>query len=421
MKKNSFIGVILIYSFLIIGCSPEENGSSPSKVSSNDIYVSQKSGSDESGKGTVNYPYKTITKALKEIVPETNILIEEGEYNEDIGEIFPLVFPKSVDLLKYGDGNGSVLINGFGLTDDEKLVLLILNGKNRINGIDFSSFNNIAILSKSGKNTLNSIRLVNNKNGLGVLNDSKIILKDSFIENNSHTGIELSNNSILKLINSRISKSNIGVYVSDDAIIDSPINSEIIKNSQCDFFTNGSQNLKLQGISWDSDVFDFNIKTDCINGNNIVNIGEGTISYQPISNNLLFSNIKKEILILSPKFSETIYTTEPTIKYTNTQNSKHVMVTLWRNLPRVNDGEIINSKDIIWYWHTGMNNSPVGRVSYKDGAKPINGNLNESIDTLASPIPLEYGRAYYLAIWEWDDYGIDVISSSSISYFIVAP
>ena len=421
MKNFSFIGIILIFTFVLVGCWEDASDSSPRKISSNDIYVSQKKGKDILGYGTSKFPYKTISYALSKITSGSTIFTEAGEYTEDSGEKFPLILPRNIGLVKYGEDNESVTIEGFGSTDNGKEVLLILNGDNRINGVKFSSLDNIDILSKSGKNTLNNITLSNNENGLGILNDSKVTLIDSSIENNSYIGVELSNSSRLELVNSKISKSNIGIYISDDATIENSVNSKIIENSQCDFFTNGSQNLKLQGLSWDSDVFDFNIKTDCSNGNNIVNIGEGTISYQPIPNNLLFSNIEKEILILSPKFSETIHTTEPTIKYTNTQNSRHIMVTIWTKLPKVNEGKIVNSKDIIWYWHTGMNNSPVGRIKYEDGAIPIDGDLNTPIEKLTSPKPLEHGRSYYLAVWEWDDNGIEVISSSSISYFIVAP
>ena len=40
---------------------------------------------------------------------------------------------------------------------------------------------------------------------------------------------------------------------------------------------------------------------------------------------------------------------------------------------------------------------------------------------LITPDPLEHGRAYYFAIWEWNESGIDIIGSSNISYFIVSP
>lgn len=451
-KKSIKYGFLVI---LMLGCS--DSNESPEKISSNDIYVSQadlnNSTLTEIDNNESNFerddihfvdsnnstsfthednisttigirsnPFNSITDALSNI-KNTNITlyIDGGEYTQENGEIFPINIPKGIKLLKSDKNDKNITIEGFGLTEDGKKTAIVLNGDTTLQNISISSLDNIGILSLGGENVLNTVTLSNNKNALGLLNDSKIVLENTLIKDNSHIGIELSNNSSLKLVNSTITESNIGLYVSDNAMIDSTLeNSKVIKNEQCDLFSNGSQNLKLQHLEWDDSVFDFNIQDDCINGENIVSVGTGMISYQPIPNSLLFPNIENEILILSPEFEEVISTTEPTITYTNTQNSKYIMVTLWSKLPIVVNNEIKNPKDILWYWHSGMNNSPIGRIDYNQGAKAIDGNLNMPMGELIRPSPLEEGRAYYLAIWEWDTEGINIVSSSSISYFMVS-
>lgn len=413
--------LILSLGFLFLGCGASDNSSVMQKTS-NEIYVSQKNGNDTSGNGKENKPFKTITKAITEVNGSTTILISGGNYTEESGETFPLDIPKNINLFLSDENNKSVEIKGFGSTEDNKEVTLLLRGNNDLNGLSISSLDNIGILSTSGKNTLISVKLVNNQTALGVLNSSNITLLNSTIENNSYSGIELSNKASAKLVNTSIMNSNIGINISGDSKIDkNSENSKIIENKQCDFFTNGNQNMQLQGIEWDNEVFDFSIEKDCSDGNNIVNIGDGTISYQPIPNNLLFTDIENEISILSPIFAETISTTTPILRYTNIRVGKYIMVTLWKKLPIVKDGVIANSEDIVWYWNSTMKNSPIGRIDYNKGANPINGELNPSSPSTTIPNPLEKGRAYYFAIWEWDSKGINIVSSSSVSYFIVRP
>ena len=417
--------LILALIILFLGCGGGDNASIFQKTS-NQIYVSEEIGNDISGNGHINKPFKTITKAINNtkigLNDTTTILISGGNYTEENGEEFPLDIPKNINLFLSDENNKSAEIKGFGNTENNQEVTLLLRGNNNLNGLIISSLNNIGILSTRGKNKLISVKLINNQTALGILNSSNIILLDSTIENNSYSGIELSGKASVKLVNTSIINSNIGINISENAKIDkNSENSKIIENKQCDFFTSGNENIELQGIQWDNEVFDFSIEKDCSDGNNIVNIGDATISYQPIPNNLLFTNIENEISILSPTFSESISTTTPLLRYTNIRVGKYIMVTLWKKLPMVKDGVIVNSEDIVWYWNSEMNNSPIGRIDYNKGANPINGNLNPSSPSTSIPKPLKKGRAYYFAIWEWDSKGINIISSSSISYFIVRP
>ena len=446
MKNFKYL-VFGIIGFLFIGCGGSSGSrgvsssySSPIRTSSNNIYVNQKTGVDTHSIGKI---YKTISYALKisqirdilgNVQIASSIYISGGKYTEENGELFPLILPKGVDFLTYNDNNFSVEIDGFGITENGIKTTLVLMGNNRINNIRVSSNSDTGILSMGGNTRLKFMTIRNNKNAITLLNDSNVTIRNSIIEDNSHSGIELSDNSIVKLINSEIKNSNIGIFVSDSAKIDeNSQNSEIINNKQCDFFTDGFNDIQLQGIEWDKNISDFNIETECINGNNIVNAGEGSISYQAIPNRdtlnvsgneelkQLFISANNRINIVSPKIEELISFTSPKIKYTNNLDSKYMMVTIWKNIPKVSNNKIINPKDIIWYWHTGMKmeNSSIGIIDYKDGKNPIDGKLDvEGKDELST---LKKGRSYYVAIWEWDsEEAIQIVSSSGVVMFHVS-
>lgn len=435
--KYLIFGIII---YLLIGCDDASARGestlyvSPTRTYIENIYVNKRTGFDgdrKLGYGNVTNPFKTISYALKNnFIEDTfgrkvtvpSIYIAGGNYTK---EIFPINLQKNINLFSYNDeSNLSVEIKNNNETT------IILNGDNRLSNLIVSSQKGTAILSKEGNNSLNFITIKNSKNGISVLNSSSLVIKNSIIKDNSHSGVELSNNSSIKLINSEINNSNIGIFISDNATIDiNSKNNKIKENRQCDFFTNGYNDIKLQGIEWDKNIFDFNIETSCIDGNNIVNVGEGVVSYQTLPNEenitvieQLFLNAKNRINIISPKFEEAISTVTPTIKYSNNLDNKYLMVTIFNKIPKVIDNEIINSNDIFWYWHTGMrmNNSSMGIIDYTDGQNLIDGEINNEkrIDVL----PLDKGRSYYLAIWEWDsENAIDIVSSSSVSIFYIYP
>jgi len=87
------------------------------------IYVSAATGSDTSGNGSLNSPFKTLTKAVAVLVAATSspngvtIFLGTGDYDAANGEKFPIVVPKSVTITgsNYGAGpKGGSFIDGFG-------------------------------------------------------------------------------------------------------------------------------------------------------------------------------------------------------------------------------------------------------------------------------------------------------------------
>ncbi len=88
------------------------------------IFVSATTGSDTSGNGSVNAPYKTLTKAVAVLVAAKSvssngvtISLGSGNYDAANGEKFPIVIPRSVSIsgTNYGAGPDSgSFIDGFG-------------------------------------------------------------------------------------------------------------------------------------------------------------------------------------------------------------------------------------------------------------------------------------------------------------------
>ncbi len=88
------------------------------------LYVDARTGSDSSGNGSLNKPYKTLTKAVavlaaaKSIAPNgVTIFLATGNYGTRNGEVFPIVIPRDVAITgsNYGrDLRSGTFINGVG-------------------------------------------------------------------------------------------------------------------------------------------------------------------------------------------------------------------------------------------------------------------------------------------------------------------
>ena len=458
--------IFLILLSLINGCggaAPDESQqtNNPSIISSNSLYVDISKGSN-SNSGKKDKPFKTVFYALSKAKSSQTIYVESGLYSENNGERFPLILNNN-KIFYASDTNKSIIIEGSGEFEGHE-VAIVLKGNNTLQGMTIKSNDNIGVLSQYGNSNIVSSWLTDNKVALAEHNNSRITLTNSKIIVNSARGVELIDSSILQLSSSIIENNNIGINIADNAkILSSSQNSKIINNEQCDLFSNSASNMYLQGIEWDENTSDFNIEKNCVNGNNIVKAdsAQGIIIFQhrmfvetnssnpnsstpgennssnpnsstPGENNssnqssdtfseiheLTFHNTKK-ISIIQPAYNQQIDMTNPTIQYKNTLKNKYIMVTIWKNKPNVLVNKIQNPQDIIWYWHTGMNNSNIGYVEYHKGSNPINGKIDTGAHKDIALKQLTSGRSYYLVIWEWDEKGRNIIASSITSIFHV--
>ena len=88
------------------------------------IYVSE-SGSDSTGTGSKQNPYRTITHGLSQAVMMQTVVVGSGEFNVSSGEVFPLEIPAGVILL--GRGSDSTHVIGPGGSHDEIGAVISLN------------------------------------------------------------------------------------------------------------------------------------------------------------------------------------------------------------------------------------------------------------------------------------------------------
>jgi len=82
----------------------------------------------------------------------------------------------------------------------------------------------------------------------------------------------------------------------------------------------------------------------------------------------------------------------------------------------ITGGNISNTDDLYWAWHSGMNSGKDGHVSYSDGVNVKNGNYV----TVSSPEPLITGNHYYWAVWAWNKTGTTIWYSSRPLEFMVS-
>jgi hypothetical protein len=92
-----------------------------------------------------------------------------------------------------------------------------------------------------------------------------------------------------------------------------------------------------------------------------------------------------------------------------------VSVAIFTNHVQISGGEITNSSDIVWQWHSGMEFEKINRIKYSEGKSVINGEI-----IYGNPAtPLIEGN-YYWAVWGWNNSGIRVLYSSRQREFYVS-
>jgi hypothetical protein len=92
-------------------------------------------------------------------------------------------------------------------------------------------------------------------------------------------------------------------------------------------------------------------------------------------------------------------------------------VAIFTNSIDVRDNEIKNTEDIIWQWHSGMENGKEGYVQYSDGRNVLHGTM-DTIDYQHPATPLDAGL-YYWAVWGWNQSGIRIwYSSRELKFYV---
>lgn len=423
-KKYSLIVPSICVFLLLCSCGSSDSGSIDSSAV---LYVDPVNGIDKPDSGTQIKPFKSITYTITSILilnsssVQFDIGLLSGTYDSLNGEVFPIRIPDGIsiggNIINEANGQAAVIRS----TDSETAI--IVGGNTRINSLIVESPNGIAIYEDSDNSSVSITNSIIRNSGTGVVlrKNSKSTLKNNEIHNNLNIGIEILDFSSPVLIRNNIHSNTVGILVDDNANpamnrITSSGGNFIQQNTSCDFRFIGVNNLNLIGNYWDADVLDFNISSVCADGANITNEGIGSIEYQfiPPENLPLFAGTDR-INLTSPSSGQILISNQPEFSWIG-KGSNLVMMAVWDQLPEISNGKINNISNIQWLWHSGLGTGLNGYVQYSDGVSIV----DNMISNTASPVPLELGRSYYWAVWEWTEDGQSLLSSSNISYFHVS-
>lgn len=107
-------------------------------------------------------------------------------------------------------------------------------------------------------------------------------------------------------------------------------------------------------------------------------------------------------------------TSTPTMRWDSVQ-TKLIVSAIFIHPIQPAKGKIENTNDIIWIWHSGLEDGKDGWVTFEEG-RSISGGV---IENLGQPIPLPASHQYYWGVWSWDESGIKVQYSSKQMTFYV--
>ncbi len=374
--------------------------------------------------------YRSITDCLKHIAMDTNLsldpfsyknvtmIIQEGVYSEeDTNETFPLVFPAGM-LVK---GEGSVIIKQKHKlpTDVLNLILevftadyfplFIVNNDTIVDSITIEPSNGIGILAENNTSSLlKNVSFINGLVGLKTTDNAKVTLINTNF-NNNELGIEASSNSKVVFKGISITENKIGIKTLQQSQLMFTDKNTITDNTFCGLYDkgNGSElvlsNQVFYEINWsygNPKIYDY-----CQNGVSVASDGYRNILFQKIPDDLvLFSNVPT-IKLFYPQHESYITTNKPYISWQPTPDNIVTKVIIFNSFPIVNNNQIINKEDVVWYWDSTSNPKLLGHVKYSDGK---------------SKGALIKGKGYYYVVLEMNKEQTKVTAASNVYYFTVS-
>lgn len=395
------------------------------------IYVNASLGSDVSGNGSPSAPYRTITHALNVAQENYTINVAAGTYDSSSGEVFPLYLKPNItingDVSNSSNASRQTLITGVGIYTSPTLggtysVAIICANDATISGFQITAINGVGIWCEGQSTTMTISKniIINSDYGIVVSGSAKPGIHDNVISQNNISGIETFSQSMPIIEDNTITNNAHGITINNSShpVIGTAVsagNNTIANNTNCDLNNATSNQISAIGNNWDDDPFLFTSASSCSNGSNIANTAGGVVLYQyiPSSDFPIFPN-SSVIDITLPTNGAVLGSNEPRFTWTATGN-KYVMLGLFSRPVILQNNSIQNNTDLIWVWHSGIGKGREGDVAFNDGLKVINGNLDGAV----TPTPLDRGRTYYLAIWAWDEEGLEITNSSKEFYFTV--
>lgn len=414
-KKGSIVLLPIIALLILSSCDEV----APHRLDT--IYVDSGKGND-GNTGRYDAPVRTVSRALSLTGDRNRIEIAPGLYSAETGEQFPLFVEENVILTGRSTQNSSVIIRGGGdyFVSEIATVLntaLLANGNNQIKDLNIQNqWGACIFLQGEGETTIRNNTLSESQYAVVASSSTSTSISNNLIINNTVSGIHSFGNARLYLRNNRIESNRVGLNIAGSSMADlgsdSAGNNSIKQNSDCDCYNGTDNTLQALGNSWDQDAEVLSLQTDCSGGNDLVSpSGNILFRYIPDQSLPLFPG-GDMISLLSPGVNSLQSTTTPGFSW-SVSGSPLAVTAVFRKPIIIKNGSIQNTSDIVWLWHSGIQGTIDGTVAFEEGIS--------SYDNPVLPEPLERGRLYYWAAWAWDSQGLNIIHSSPVSYFTVAP
>ena len=398
----------------------------PSTLGDDRVYYVNRNGDDPHNTFQV---YRSITEALKNIVADINyssmldnpfsykdvtLIIQEGIYGEESNETYPLIFPENMKI----KGEGNVIIKNLDyllLNIDKDVTtllhiifandyepLIILKNNVILDSVNLYAGDGIGVMIENNNSAiLKNSNIFKSEIGIKTKDNSKIVMMNSDIYDNV-IGIEVSDNSEANIKGVKIFNNQIGLKTLQSSKLQFADKNLIKENTLCGLYDKGIGNdlVLSDQIEWDVPyVYD-----DCQNGVSIASDKNRNIIFQFLPEYIkLFSNVP-EVGLIYPKHNSSITTTSPNIKWTPTPDNINTRVIIMNSLPIVNNNQIINIEDTVWYWDSASNPRKLGNVSYADGQ--FKGKLLN-------------GKGYYYVVLEMNKAQTKVTAASLVNFFTV--
>lgn len=448
-QRSSVTALAVALSLTANSCGIDDtSGGGPGDIAT--AFVDATTGDDSAigieGRLDEQIPFKSITRALTCITSEvceyaeadrnsvSEIRVAPGVYDEANGEVFPLIIPAGLivsgERTVVVDGEPlavtketAATINGTGVSDTLTTggigVAVALDESAQIRHFAVEATGGIAVWSQSSSGSQIARTIVQNSLfGIGLSGEGSATVAENVIRNNS-TGMELLGSVSPSVFGNRFSSNDVGVHVRQNAkpnLGDGLVigNNTIAGNTLCDLHQSSDESISAIGNTWDEDVFQFTESIDCSAGANLVDDGLGSVDYRyvPSQDVLLFPG-SIPITLTSPGFGDTLQTNTPTFRWAPVERSAVAAVVFDKPPVFDSDGRV-QSENIVWVWHSGLETAIQGNVTFADGVSIVGPDFDDD----GPPVPLGTG-SHYWAVWAWDSDGIRIDASSNVSYFLV--
>jgi parallel beta-helix repeat protein len=433
--KNSWATKLTIFFFAasFLSCcasaGPTEPGPtapSSSRSSIGVVWVDGRNGNDVIGSGTQLQPFKTLSHALSIAKSNITIFVKAGIYDSALGEHFPITVGNGVKLIadnyKTDTFERSAIIVGSGeflstIFDHTYQAAIILEDSAIIEGFAITAPTGVAIWSESEAQAIRDNVIMDSNNGIVLVGTNKSSIFRNTIQE-TEVGVEMFMCASPILRSNVIQSNKIGVSAHDDStpdlgrIADQGLNI-FNKNILCDVANDTRKLLYADGNIWDVSSAVVKYSTSCSSGVNVANTNGGAISLSdiPSTETPLFPTASA-ITLLSP-ISNGTETATPKFAWEPT-GDRWVMAGVFTEPIQVVNGVIHNTDALVWAWHSALTRGHDGEVAFNEGIPVHQGQLD--VGRLEN---LQWGHAYYWAVWSWDLDGINIIHASPQHIFAV--